>query len=211
MCSSKSFSNRSPRATSSASGFAVDMGFAPGGPAITTPFRARSADLFLRSATSVPAGWRSHRDRRAIGARYRLGSALSRRQPLTTLARSMDFRSCARRGHRHRVAPTDSQRPGLALQIESEAGSRDPNPQAGARKGPAAARPDFSPSTQVLELRKLPLSFRLQRQFVSAGIVPTHSAPILPDADQRKRTRPWQSGRPRSCGGSNQLKLINRH
>src|SRR5262249_1629402 len=55
------------------------------------------------------------------------------------------------------------------------------------RKGPAAARPDFSPSTQVLELRKLPLSFRLQRQFGSAGIVPTYSAPILPEADQRKR------------------------
>ena len=56
-----------------------------------------------------------------------------------------------------------------------------------ARKGPAAARPDFSPSTQVLELRKLPLSFRLERQFGSAGIVPTHSALILLEADQRKR------------------------
>jgi hypothetical protein len=32
--------------------------------------------LFLRSATSVPAGRRSRRDRRPIGARYRLGSEL---------------------------------------------------------------------------------------------------------------------------------------
>src|SRR5207244_10372608 len=29
-------------------------------PAITAPFRARSADLFLRSSTSVPARRRSH-------------------------------------------------------------------------------------------------------------------------------------------------------
>jgi hypothetical protein len=35
-----------------------------------------------------------------------------------------------------RVAPTDSQRPGLALQIESEAGSRDPNPRQAQEKAP---------------------------------------------------------------------------
>jgi len=55
-----------------------------------------------------------------------------------------------------------------------------------ARKGPAAARPDFSPSTQVLELRKLPLSFRLQRQFGSAGIVPRIS-----EARLKRRLRGW--------------------
>jgi hypothetical protein len=48
----------------------------------------------------------------------------------------------------NRVAPTDSQRPGLALQIGARLEAEIPT-QAGARKGPAAARPDFSPSTQV--------------------------------------------------------------
>ena len=85
-----------------------------------------------------------------------------------------------------RVAPTDSQRPGLALQIESEAGSRDPNPGR-RKKRPRCSEARFLPFNSGLELRKLPLSFRLQRQFGSAGIVPTHSAPILPEADQRKR------------------------
>jgi hypothetical protein len=54
-----------------------------------------------------------------------------------------------------RVAPTDSQRPGLALQIESEAGSRDPNPGR-RKKRPRCSEARFLGFTGRLARRQVP-------------------------------------------------------